>query len=617
MAKLGQSKTSKTVVWIILALLIVGLAGFGTSNFGGGTRSLGTVGETPVSIDRYARELNQELRAIQAQTGQPLSFAEAQQFGLDRAVLGRVVSQVAIEDEAARTGISVGDANLREQIVQIPAFQGLNGSFDRQSYEFALQNSGLTVSDFEASLRSEVARTVVQGAVSAGTPAPDAYVDRLFTFAAETRDATWTVLGPGALDEPLPEPTEDALRAYYDANPDAFTRPETREITYAWLTPDMVMDEIAVDEDQIRALYDERIDQYVVPERRLVERLVFGSVEQAEDAKARIDAGEASFDAIVEERGLSLEDVDLGDVAEGDLPGPASGALFGLEAPGVAGPITTNLGPALFRMNGILAPQETPFEDVRDELREELVADRARREVDARMDAIDDELAGGATLEELAQDTSMQLGTIGFTQDSRDDIAAYDAFRTAAVEAEIGDFPEVLPLDDGGIFALRLDAVRAPEVQPFGEVRGAVIDAWEAQATTEALAAQAQALADRLNEGAAFGALGLSSRSQAAIGRQAFLDGTPEGMVPALFEMEPGEARVIEGEGRVALVQLDAVNAPDTGNPDLAQLRERLSQQTAQSLGSDMLDAFTRAVETRAGIQLDQNILNQVNAQFQ
>lgn len=616
MAKLGKSKGSKAVVWVILVLLIVGLAGFGTGNFGGGTRNIGSVGDTPIPIDRYARLLNQDIRAFEAQTGEPLGFAEAQEIGLDRAVLGRVVSQVAIEDEAARVGISVGDANLREQIVRIPAFQGLDGTFDRQSYEFALQNSGLTPPEFEASLRSEVARTILQGAVSSGTPAPDAYVDRLIAFAAETRDASWAVIGQGALDQPIADPTDAQLRSYYDENPAEFTAPETREITYAWLSPDMVMDEIEVDEDQIRALYEERIDEYVVPERRLVERLIFGTAEDAQAARDRIEAGEASFDQVVEDRGLTLEDIDMGDVAAEDLSDAAADAVFALDAPGVVGPVDTDLGPALFRMNAILSPEETSFEAARDDLREELVADRARREVDARIDAIDDELAAGATIEEIAANTAMEAGQIDFTAESEDGIAAYDAFRAAAQTAAVGDFPEVLQLEDGGIFALRVDAVRAPALRAFDAVEDRVTQAWRTQALTDALAERAATLADRLNAGENFAALGLSTRSQTEIGRQSFVSGVPQDFVPTLFEMDEGSARVVEGAGQVALVQLDAINTPDPEDGDIAQLRNRLSQQTGQAIGSDILAAYTRAIEARAGIQLDQNILNQVNAQF-
>jgi peptidyl-prolyl cis-trans isomerase D len=66
---MAKGKASNFFVWVILLLLIVGLAGFGATNFGGGVQSVGRVGDTEIDIDRYARELQQEMRALSAEQG--------------------------------------------------------------------------------------------------------------------------------------------------------------------------------------------------------------------------------------------------------------------------------------------------------------------------------------------------------------------------------------------------------------------------------------------------------------------------------------------------------------------------------------------------------------------
>ena len=68
---------SKTAVWGLMGLLILGLGGFGAVNLSGNVRSVGTVGDKSIPIDQYARELSQEIRAIEAQTRQSLPFAQA------------------------------------------------------------------------------------------------------------------------------------------------------------------------------------------------------------------------------------------------------------------------------------------------------------------------------------------------------------------------------------------------------------------------------------------------------------------------------------------------------------------------------------------------------------
>ena len=70
MAK-AKGKASKIAVWVILALLVVGLIGFGTDNFGGSVRSVASVGDREVTAEAYARALQAELRAAQEATAAP------------------------------------------------------------------------------------------------------------------------------------------------------------------------------------------------------------------------------------------------------------------------------------------------------------------------------------------------------------------------------------------------------------------------------------------------------------------------------------------------------------------------------------------------------------------
>lgn len=616
MAAGAKNPISKTLVWIILLLLIIGLAGFGATNFGGTVRTVGTVGDTEIPVTRYANALQRELRSFEQQTGQRISFSEARQFGLDRAVLAQVVGLAAIEDETDRLGISVGDEIVREEILQIEAFRGLDGGFDREAYEFALDQSGLTVEAFEESIRDETARTILQGAVVGGVTAPEVLTETLYDFARETRDFTWAQLTRADLAEPLPEPSEEDLRTFYEENEDRFTLPERRRITYAYVTPDLIVGDIEVDEEQLRALYEERADQYRQPERRLVERLIFADAEAAQNAAAAIEAGETTFEALVEERGLTLADVDLGDVARDELPDAAAEAVFALDAPGVVGPVETPLGPALFRMNGILAAQETTFEEAREDLQAEYARDTARRRIEDEIEPLDDLLAGGATLEELDEETILETGEILWAPGDDQGIAAYEAFRQAAQEVQEGDFPEILELSDGGLFALRLDEVVEPTLQPFEDVEVQVIEAWEAAETRARLIARAEEIAAAVEGDETLEDQPLALMTETGLARDAFLEDAPVQLVTAAFEGNEGEVQVIETEDGAALLRVDAVAAPDGDTEEAQQIKQRFAAQAGQGYAQDLVDAFTRAVEMRAGIELNQAAINAVHAQF-
>ncbi len=614
---MSDSKTgmSKIFVWILLALLFVGLAGFGATNLSGTLRTIGSAGDQPISVNDYVRELQNEMRAIEAQTREPMSIEQARQLGLDQRALSRLVTLASLNHETAEMGLSIGDENLQQEILRIGAFQGINGEFDRESYRFALQQSGLSEAEFEENLRSESARTLVQGAVIAGVRMPDQMTERLTDFILARRSFTWATLTADTLDNPVPAPTDSYLQGYYDENSALFTLPETKSITYVLLSPDMIIDSVEVDEDALRALYDDRQSEYVQPERRLVERLVFSDEEAASSALAQLEVGGSNFDLLVEDRGLALADVDLGDVSEAEL-GEAGAAVFAAEINDVVGLLPSDLGPALYRINGVLAARETSFEDARAELRNELAADRARRVLETQSQDIDDLLAGGATLEEVAAETDMELGSIGWSVESFEGIAAYSAFRDSAAQVTLNDFAEVDFLEDGSIFALELRDVLPPRPEPFEDARPRVTELYMEEATEAALEAEAAQIVTDLAVNGDFVVAGLTPQVETGLTRTAFIEGTPPNFMTEVFAMSPGDVSVLPAGGRVIVVQLDEVLPPED-TAENARLREAFANELSQSLANEIFEIFATDAQLRARPQIDQRAVDAVMTSFQ
>lgn len=612
---MATKSKNRYFLWIIMSLLVVGLLGFGTGGLSGNIRNIGTVGEKPISVLRYQRALSEQLQAFGAQVGSPIGFQQAQALGLDQAVLAQLVTRRTLDNEASALGISVGDSRVRDELLRVPAFQGLSGDFDREAYRFALSQSGLSEAEYETSIREDIARTLLQGAVVGGVPAPQTYAEALSQFVGEARAITYATLTADDLKAPLAGATEADLQAYYEAHPEEFTQPEERDITYAWLIPDMLQDNIEIDEQALRDLYQERINDFMVPERRLVERLVFVDTAAAEAAKATL-SDTVDFDQLVAERGLELSDVDLGDVSRDDL-GANADAIFVAAAGDVVGPLDTTLGPALFRMNAVLAAEEVTFEDAQDDLRVELAAARARRVIDDSRDKINDLLAGGAKLEDLAEQTDMELGAIAWSVDTQDDIAAYVEFRAAAEAVKEGDYPTLMDLPDGGIFAIRLDGITAPAIRPIAEVMDDVKAGWKAQTEQTALLAQAAETAKEILPLTAFDTVGLTEMKEPALTRRGYVEGTPPGFLTDVFAMTTGEVKVIDNGASVLLVRLDSVTPPDENDAQTAAEKEAAAQAAAAGISQDIFEAFAASVQARTDVNINQAALNAVHAQLQ
>lgn len=644
MKKNLRTHGKSTIVWLLLGLLVLGLGGFGVTSFSGGQTEIGSVGGTRITASEYARALSNQMRAYSQQTGQPITMAQAQAIGLPQAVQAQLFTAAALAEQARRLGLSVGDQRVAQVIAQADAFKGPNGRFDRAAYGALLRNQGLTEAEFEEQVRADEARLLLQRAVASGVVAPEVMVRTMAGWLLEQRDISWHEVTEDSLPAPVEEPDEDALRAWHEANAERFTAPETRKITYAWLTPEMLVDDVTLDEDALRVAYDQRIDEFQQPERRLVSRLIFPDLAAAEAAKARIDQGEADFDQIVAERGLSLDDIDLGEVTQREL-GAAGETVFGLEGTGVVGPVETDLGPALFSVNAILDPVDIPFEQARDDLRAEAALDRAARLIDDRLNDYEDRLAGGATLEDMAADTEMELGQIDWTSQSSPDqgsIAGYPAFRELADKITENDFPTLERLDDGGIFALRLDRIVQPTLMPLDQIRDEVARDWhEAERHRQLLAraedqrVQAGAIpavaaetatddtaptsaADETPDERVEAPAAITWNSATDLTRDGWIDGLPPEVLTQAFAIENvGEVVVVDAQNRVFLVRLDAIHPADLDSEDGVRVTEAVRQRLAQSLQMDVFDYYARAAQREAGIEINQAAINAINAQIQ
>jgi len=609
---MAANKGKSFITFAILGLLILALAGFGVTEFGGSVRSVATVGKAEVETVDYQRAIQAQLQQLQRQTGQPISFQQARAFGIDQIALSQLIAQAALEDEAASVGLSVGDTVVGERIQQSGGFRNASGEFDRAIYEATLRQNGSNAGEFENQMRSDIAESLLQSAISAGVRTPDVYIDTLYNFARETRDVSWVRLGSDDLTASVPAPTESELTAYHSENAETFTRPETKRIRYASLTPDMLIDQIEVDESTLRAAYDARLAEFVQPERRLVERLVFLSEEQAQEAKARLDAEELTFDALVEERGLTLSAIDLGDLPE-DALGEAAAEIFALAEPGVVGPLPSDLGPALYRMNGILAAQETTFDDAKDQLRDAAAQERAGRLILDTQTQVDDLLAGGADVSVLAERTEMVEASIDWNEDVVDGIAADRAFRTAAAAAQPGDFSEVTRLSNG-IVVLVVDEIIEPTLRPLDEVRDDVVAAWTAAATEKALAAQAEGLADQIRRDEEFLELGILPNTAAGIARTDFTEGTPPDFSTSAFEMETGDLRVLTSDGDAWLMRVDAIAKPDLTDPATIAERDQFANQSSAEFSNGISTTYSQALIEEAGFEINQTAINAVHS---
>ncbi len=617
LGRMKAKKTNQTVVWSILGLLILGLIGFGRSGIGRGSiRTVAQVGEESVSVDVYAQAMNRAMSDLSRKLRRSVTAAEAKAYGVQSNVLQTLLTTAALDNETRKLGISVGDVAVRTELLKTKSFQKLDGSFDKEAYDYTLKRAGLTTTLYEDIIRKQAARIYLQSAIATGLKSEGTQAKAMLAYNRERRDYTWAEITASALDGPVPEPVEAQIEAQYKATPEIYTAPLTRDITYTWLSPEMLQAKVAVDEAEIRDSYDLQSDRFNKPEKRSLERIVFATEQEATDARNLLDAGSATFNTLLADQKLTPTDVDLGEVTRGNLSKAAADVVFAADSTGVVGPVQSSLGSALFRINAIIAADITPYDEARPILVAELSGDAERRLINDMVTDIDDMLAAGATLEELSKDTDMTLGKISLTADTTNGIAAYENFRKAANLAKPSDFPEIKDLSDGGIFALQVDKITEPTLKPLSEVKTQVIADWKRAEAVRLLLIKAGKLKTDLDQGASFGSL--ETHAVTDVQRSHVIAETPPALLASIFknDLKPGQASVIAGSDSIFIAQLDKITAFDSGIAENQALIEAVQGRLDAQTGNDLLNIYADALRAQDGITINQAAINQINARL-
>ncbi len=590
---------------ILIVVLAASFAVFGATTFVNqiDPSQVAEVGKTEVSAQEFARLYREYMGRMAQQIG-PISPQDAQTLGLPQQVLGTLLNEAIQVDAARSLGVDLGDDALAERIRAEPVFMGADGSFNRARFDFVLQNNGYTEQDFIALQRRAAQQEMFVNAVLGGVEAPTPYLRAFNRYQSQGRTLNWFELNEDAIG-PIPDPSDDELRAYFDENKDDFRAPETRTVSAVTLSAASLADPDAVPASDVEEAY-EQDRRFGAVERRVVQQVILDDMASAREAAAALEGGE-DFTTVLEGLERSFDDVDLGLVERGDLIDPAvAAAAFGLDEPGVD-VVEGRFGPVLVRVSAIRAAERPPLSEVEAQIREEIATEEARDQVDTLFDSVEDAVAGGARVAEIAERFGLPLTTVDAVTDQGIDTATgapADLPNRAQVvntayTMEVGD--DAIPVQDGGSTSwVQLDAVTPSAERPYDDVVEDVILAWVENERTGRVERLAQEAVDALGTGVTIEEV--AGRYEATVNESVEFtrsdtrpEGIPATLARAAFEGPAGhKGTLVTDDGRRVVFEVATVVDPVffRASADLQPIRQTLNQGLADTMLSDFVGAW-------------------------
>jgi peptidyl-prolyl cis-trans isomerase D len=616
-----RSKASSVVVKILFGILIIafgaGIWGTAGDIFRGRNsgNTVATVGNRSIGIQELNLAVRQDAeRWRQMLRGANLDAEQMKQLGIVDSALQRLIARDLVDLEIGNLRIAVGDDAIDQMIRNNPSFHDQSGAYDPQRYLQYVASQHMTPSQFKASLREDLVRQQLNQALIGGITPPPGLVDTLYRTRAEKRTAEVLALPQSIAPDPG-TPSDTDAEAYYRDHEDEFRLPELRSFTLALLMLDDVAARVKVSDDKLREEYQSRITEFHTPEQRRFEQILLESEAKAKEAAAALAEGKDFAQVAKEFADAAPDSLDLGFFKKEDLPPQLADAAFALKAGATSEPIQDPLGWHILRLMEVKPEETESFEVAREKLAQEVARDMAGDRIAKLAGQVEDALAGGATVDDVAQRFGLKVSKIenvdanGNTIDGKPielPVSGADILKTA-FSTPAGQTSSLNDLGESGSYVLQVDHITPAAVKPIEEVKARVIQGWQQEKRDAALAALAKEAADAVNSGQKLGELAAQRKLQTFTTEPLPRSGgnsVPPALVANIFGAKPGTAVFAKGNDGYLVAQVKEVLAPDPAKeePELARFSERV---LTPAMREDLLQEFDKALRARYPVNID------------
>src|SRR5262245_791106 len=457
--KASSNWLGKAVMFAVVLFLVASFAIWGIGDIFRGYRAstVASIGRTEITIEQFRTLYNDRLQQYSRRFGRPITPEQARVLGLDRLVIGQLISEVVLDERARALGLALSDAEVGKQITNDPAFRGPNGQFDRLRFEQTIRAAGYTEGRFVAEQPRQLLRRELAGTIAAGLSAPKALVEAANRYQNEQRSIEYVLLDRAQAGD-IPQPAPDVLAKYFEERKILFRAPEYRKLVIVSLIPGEQARWIEIPEADLKRAYEERKGRYTTPERRHILQVDFPNAEAASAAAERIAKG-TSFADIAKELGKSEKDIDLGTVDKSAVIDRAvADAAFALKEGEVSAPVQGRFGTVLVQVLKIEPEQVRSLEQVAGELKQELATARAKSEIFDVYNKVEDARAEGKPLAEPPANLKLEARTVEVDRSGRDPagtpvkIPDADRLLPAAFSTDVGIERDPLQVQDGYVW---------------------------------------------------------------------------------------------------------------------------------------------------------------------
>jgi peptidyl-prolyl cis-trans isomerase D len=330
------------------------------------------------------------------------------------------------------------------------------------------------------------------------------------------------------------------------------------------------------------------------------------------------------FAALAAERGLKDADIDLGLVAkEAMVDRAVADAAFALKEGEVSQPVQGRFGIAILRVTKIEPERVRSYEEVAPELRRELATDRAKEEIQAKYNKIEDERAGGAQLAEIGQKIGLTAHTIEAIDRSGRDPEGVSVTLPPGIDilpnifaSNVGVENDPLQLPGGGYVWYDVVGITPSRERTLDEVKDKVEARWRDDQIAERLKTKGDGLAEKLKAGTAMAdvaaANGVKVDTATGLKRGKSSEAVSANLLEEAFKTPKDAIGIAEGQNATERIVFRVTDISIPGLDPASAEAKRINDDLKRALADDLIGQYLVRVQNEVGVSINQSALRQV-----
>lgn len=457
MLDLMRKHAKSWVINVLIAAIAIVFVFWGVGSFRNSDVSKAAmVNGEPISIAEFQQNYKNLLDNYQRQYGDILNEELIEALNLKRQALDRLINEHLIFQQAEKMGVNVSPEALQKNIAENEIFQ-VDGTFNKDRYLRVLSRFNLSPAEYELIVRKELVSREVLRIVGSTAKVSDAEAKEFFHVLKDKIDLDYVLFQPDAFRRDV-ELTDEEKQAYYDKNKEQYRVPAKVKAAYLAFRPDDFENIVTVTDDEIADAYEMQLDQYKEPEkanaRHILIKVEEGASEEdvqkakakAEEVLALVMAEGADFAELAKQysEGPSKDSGgDLGWFQREQMVKEFSDAVFNMKKGEITGPVKTDFGFHIIKLEDIKPAHTRTIEEVKDEIRNKLTKEKATELAASKAEESYDEVTLSQNLEEAAKKLDLDLKTTDFfmlneTQSEIDPDPKFNQVALSLKKGEIG-----------------------------------------------------------------------------------------------------------------------------------------------------------------------------------